>query len=117
MTDRYEEFRRYRQKMNERILSEDHKLVKRFFALDRQAYEPGTALDVKTKELLGLVASLVLRCDDCVSYHMANCLAQGASREEIYDALGIGLVVGGSIVIPHMRRAVDLMDELDESKD
>lgn len=115
MSNQYEEFRAFRQRVNERILSEDHKLVKRFFALDRQAYEPGTALDVKTKELLGLVASLVLRCDDCVSYHLANCLEQKASREEIYDTLGIGLIVGGSIVIPHMRRAVDLMDELMES--
>lgn len=117
MGDQYEEFRQYRQRMNERILSEDHKLVKRFFALDRQAYEPGTALDTKTKELLGLVASLVLRCDDCVSYHLSNCLEQGATRDEIYDTLGIGLIVGGSITIPHMRRAVDLMDELSGSKE
>lgn len=116
MSSRYEEFRKFRERMNERILSEDSKLVKRFFALDRQAYEPGGALDVKTRELLGLVASLVLRCDDCVSYHLANCLEQGATREEIYDTMGIGLVVGGSIVIPHMRRAVDLMDELTEKK-
>lgn len=114
MSDQYEEFKAFRQRMNERILAENHQLVKRFFALDRQAYEPGTALDPKTKELLGLVASLVLRCDDCISYHVANCLQQGATREEIYDTLGIGLVVGGSIAIPHMRRAVDLMDELTE---
>ena len=99
--------------MNERILEEDNRVVNRFFSLDALTYMEGGALDVKTKELLGLVSSLVLRCDDCVSYHIAQCVETGASKEEIMETLSIGLVVGGSIVIPHMRRAVEFMDELE----
>lgn len=113
MSKKYTGFHADRTRMNERILGEDHQLVKRFFALDHQAYQPGTALDAKTKELLGLVASLVLRCDDCITWHLSQCHDQGLTREEIFDAMSVGLVVGGSIVIPHMRRAVDLLDALE----
>ncbi|MBN8713766.1 MAG: carboxymuconolactone decarboxylase family protein [Xanthomonadales bacterium] len=98
--------------MNERILAEDNQLVRRFFALDTQAYKAG-ALDGKTKEMLGLVASLVLRCDDCISYHVAQCRQVGVSRGELFEVFGIGLVVGGSIVIPHLRRAVDFLEQLE----
>ncbi|WP_399682673.1 carboxymuconolactone decarboxylase family protein [Xenophilus sp.] len=110
--DRVAEFTAFRQRMNERILAEPNQVVRRFFALDTQAYQAG-ALDVKTKELLGLVASLVLRCDDCISYHVAQCKDAGVSRDEMFEAFSIGLVVGGSIVIPHLRRAVDFLDRLE----
>lgn len=106
------EFRAFRERMNAEILGENNLVINRFFALDGRAYEQG-ALDVKTKELLGLVASLVLRCDDCVTYHLVRCAEEGVSRAEIFDTLGIGLIVGGSITIPHMRRAVDRWTELE----
>jgi len=105
------EFRAFRERMNTRILGENNLVINRFFALDTRAYENG-ALDVKTKELLGLVASLVLRCDDCITYHIVRCAEEGVTREEAFETLSIGLVVGGSIVIPHLRRAVDRWDEL-----
>jgi AhpD family alkylhydroperoxidase len=98
--------------MNERILAEDNQVVRRFFALDTQTYKAG-ALDVKTKEMLGLVASLVLRCDDCISYHVAQCKEAGVGRDAMFEVFSVGLVVGGSIVIPHLRRAVDLLDQLE----
>jgi AhpD family alkylhydroperoxidase len=107
-----EEFRRFRERMNGEILGEGNLVVNRFFALDGRAYEAG-ALDVKTKELLGLVASLVLRCDDCVTYHLVRCREEGVTRAQIFDTLSIGLIVGGSITIPHMRRAVDRWGELE----
>jgi AhpD family alkylhydroperoxidase len=110
--DRVAEFTAFRKRMNERILSEPNQVVRRFFALDTQTYQAG-ALDVKTKELLGLVASLVLRCDDCISYHVAQCKEVGVSREEFFETFSVGLVVGGSIVIPHLRRAVDFLDQLE----
>jgi AhpD family alkylhydroperoxidase len=110
--DRIAEFTEFRKRMNERILAEDNQVVRRFFALDSQTYRPG-ALDGKTKELLGLVASLVLRCDDCISYHVAQCRQAGATREELFETFSVGLVVGGSIVIPHLRRAVDFLDRLE----
>ena len=110
--DRVAGFTAFRQRMNERILAEPNQVVRRFFALDTQAYQAG-ALDVKTKELLGLVASLVLRCDDCISYHVAQCRQAGVDRDEMFEAFSIGLVVGGSIVIPHLRRAVDFLDSLE----
>lgn len=110
--DRLAEFTEFRQRMNQRILAEPNQVVRRFFALDTQAYQAG-ALDVKTKELLGLVASLVLRCDDCISYHVAQCKEAGVSREEFFETFSVGLVVGGSIVIPHLRRAVDFLDQLE----
>jgi AhpD family alkylhydroperoxidase len=104
------EFRRYREKMNKRILAADNLNIRRFFALDTRAYEKG-ALDVKTKELMGLVASTVLRCNDCIAYHVIRCIQEGASDAELFEALNIALIVGGSITIPHMRRAVDVLDQ------
>ena len=106
------QFRAFREKMNAEILGEDNLVINRFFALDGRAYEAG-ALDVKTKELLGLVASMVLRCDDCVTYHVVRCQEEGVTREEAFEAFGVGLLVGGSIVIPHLRRAVARWSELE----
>lgn len=111
MTKGIDEFNRYRKEMNERILDSDHLGIKRFFALDHQAYEGG-ALDSKTKELLGLVASLVLRCDDCITYHVLQCAEQGVSRDEFLDTFNVALVVGGSITIPHLRRAFERVDDV-----
>ena len=115
-TDRVAEFTAFRQRMNERILAQDNQVVRRFFALDTQTYKEG-ALDVKTKEMLGLVASLVLRCDDCISYHVAQCKQSGVDRDEFFEVFSVGLVVGGSIVIPHLRRAVDFLDKLGDGSD
>lgn len=112
MSDKLAEFTAFRQRMNQRILAEDNQVVRRFFALDTQTYKAG-ALDVKTKEMLGLVASLVLRCDDCISYHVAQCKEAGVQRDEFFEVFSVGLVVGGSIVIPHLRRAVDFLDQLE----
>ena len=106
------EFRAFRERMNAEILAEDNLVINRFFNLDGRAYEAG-ALDVKTKELLGLVASLVLRCDDCVTYHVVRAREEGVTREEAFEALSVGLIVGGSIVIPHLRRAVARWSELE----
>jgi AhpD family alkylhydroperoxidase len=111
--DSLEEFRKFRERMNAEILGENNLVINRFFALDTRTYEAG-ALDVKTKELLGLVASLVLRCDDCVTYHLTRCREEGVSRPEIFETLSVGLVVGGSIVIPHLRRAVDRWSDLEK---
>ena len=113
--DRIAEFTAFRKRMNERILAEPNQVVRRFFALDTQTYQAG-ALDVKTKELLGLVASMVLRCDDCISYHVAQCREAGVTRDEMFETFSVGLVVGGSIVIPHLRRAVDFLDKLEQSE-
>ena len=107
------EFREFRERMNAEILGENNLVINRFFALDTRTYEAG-ALDVKTKELLGLVASLVLRCDDCVTYHLTRCAEEKVSRAEMFEALSVGLVVGGSIVIPHLRRAVERWSELEK---
>ena len=107
------EFRAFREKMNAEILGEDNLVINRFFNLDGRAYEAG-ALDVKTKELLGLVASMVLRCDDCITYHVVRCQEEGITREQAFEAFSVGLVVGGSIVIPHLRRAVARWTELEE---
>ena len=106
-----DDFRSFRERMNAKILAADHLGIRRFFALDTQAYTDG-ALPGKTKELLGLVASLVLRCDDCVTYHIVRCKEEGVTDEQFFEAFNVGLVVGGSIVIPHLRRAVDTLDEL-----
>ena len=111
MSTKLDEFRKYRQKMNIRIGHIDHLGIKRFFNLDTAAYEKG-ALDIKTKELLGLVASCVLRCNDCIDYHLIQCVDAGWKDEELYDALNVALVVGGSIFIPHMRHAVEKLDTL-----
>ena len=106
------EFNEYRAKMNDRILATDNLVIKRFFNLDTNAYQEG-ALPVKTKELMGLVASMVLRCDDCIRYHLQSCHGLGVTREEFFESFSVGLVVGGSIVIPHLRRAVEFLDELE----
>jgi AhpD family alkylhydroperoxidase len=106
-----EEFRRFRERMNDRLLGAGNLEIRRFFALDSRVYEDG-ALPVRTKELLGLVASLVLRCDDCITYHIVRCAEEGVSDDEFFEALSVGLVVGGSIVIPHLRRAVATLDEI-----
>jgi len=107
--DRLDEFEKYRQRMNDRINEVDHLGIKRFFNLDTRAYDSG-ALDAKTKELLGLVASMVLRCNDCIDYHIMQCVDAGWSDEALYDAFNVALVVGGSIVIPHLRHAVETLD-------
>ncbi len=110
LMDELEEFRRYRERMNTRILSAGNLSIKRFFALDSRAYEKD-ALDTKTKELLGLVASTVLRCNDCITYHIIRCVQEEVSEAELFEALNIALVVGGSITIPHIRRAIDVLDQ------
>lgn len=106
-----DEFNAYRSKMNEKILGQDNKVLKRFFNLDTNAYQEG-ALDQKTKELLGLVASMVLRCDDCIRYHLGKCHALGTTTEEMYEVFAIANLVGGSICIPHTRRAVEYWEAL-----
>jgi AhpD family alkylhydroperoxidase len=111
VTTRLDEFRDYRQRMNERILQIEHRGIRRFFNLDMAAYQD-EALDARTKELLGLVASTVLRCNDCIDYHLVQCVQAGWSDTELYDALNVALVVGGSIVIPHLRHAVETIDLL-----
>ena len=115
MADRLEDFQKFRADLNEEILGCGHLGMKRFFALDHQAYQPG-ALPEKTKELLGLVASTVLRCDDCITYHLVRCAETGSTRDEIIDALNVALIVGGSITIPHIRRAFARMREIDTLK-
>lgn len=107
------EFNAYRTQMNERILSQDNKVLKRFFNLDTNAYQDG-ALPMKTKELLGLVASMVLRCDDCIRYHLGTCYELGVNRDEIFEVFAIANLVGGSICIPHTRRAVEYWEALEK---
>ena len=99
--------------MNEKILAQDNKVLKRFVNLDTNAYQDG-ALDSKTKELLGLVASMVLRCDDCIKYHLGTCFELGVTREEVYEVFAIANLVGGSICIPHTRRAVEYWEALED---
>jgi ribonuclease HI len=115
MADRLADFQKFRVELNEEILACGHLGMKRFFALDQQAYEPG-ALPTKTKELLGLVTSAVLRCEDCITYHLVRCGEVGWKREEVIDALNVALIVGGSVVIPHVRRAFVRMREIDGLK-
>lgn len=105
-------FNDYRSKMNEKILADKNKIINRIFNLDTNAFMPG-ALDVKTKELLGLVASTVLRCDDCVRYHLESCHKEGVNKEEVMETLSIGTLIGGTIVIPHLRRAYEYWEELE----
>jgi AhpD family alkylhydroperoxidase len=109
--ERLAQFRQERQRQNARILDADHLGIKRFFNLDEAAYKDG-ALDAPTKELLGLVASLVLRCNDCVDYHLIQCVDLNLTEAQIIEALNVGLIVGGSIVIPHLRHAFDTLDVL-----
>lgn len=106
------EFNDYRGQMNEKILAQDNKVLKRFFNLDTNAYQDG-ALSMKTKELLGLVASMVLRCDDCIRYHLGTCFELGVTRDEVFEVFAIANLVGGSICIPHTRRAVEYWDALE----
>lgn len=110
-----DEFNAYRQRMNDRILSTDNKVIKRIYNIDTNAYMAG-ALDVKTKEMMGLVASLVLRCDDCIRYHLIRCRENDVTEEELFELLAIANLVGGTIVIPHTRRAVEFWDELSKSQ-
>jgi AhpD family alkylhydroperoxidase len=105
------QFNDYRSKMNEKILAGDNLIIKRIFNLDTNAYAEG-ALDVKSKELIGLTCSLVLRCDDCVKYHLGKCKEVGFSTAEVHEALGVATLVGGTIVIPHLRRAYEFWEEL-----
>ena len=112
MSNPVEEFNTYRSRMNERILNDNNKIIKRIFNLDTNAYTEG-ALDVKTKELLGLVASTVLRCDDCIKYHLERCHQEGVRQEEAFEAMGIATLVGGTIVVPHLRRAYEYWDALE----
>jgi AhpD family alkylhydroperoxidase len=116
MSEILSEFNDYRTKMNEKLLADNNKIVKRIFNLDTNAYAAG-ALDVKTKELLGLVASAVLRCDDCVKYHLETSFKEGVSKEEMMEAMGIATLVGGTIVIPHLRRAYEFWEALEDSKE
>ncbi len=111
MGKRVDEFQSFRAKMNERILGADNRAIKRFFGVDTLTYEPGK-LDEKTKEMLGLVASMVLRCDDCIAYHVMQCREKGVTEEEMFEIFSVALTVGGSIVIPHLRRGVAFLDEL-----
>jgi len=112
MFDIISEFNDYRSKMNDKILNDNNKIIKRIFNLDTNAFTDG-ALDVKTKELLGLVASAVLRCDDCVKYHLETCFKLGISKEQVVEALSIATLIGGTIVIPHLRRAYEFWDALE----
>ncbi|WP_350290845.1 carboxymuconolactone decarboxylase family protein [uncultured Croceitalea sp.] len=114
MPNKVEEFNAYRVKMNDKLLSENNKVIKRIFNLDTNAFMPG-ALDVKTKELLGLVASAVLRCDDCVKYHLESSQKTGATKEEVMETLSIATLIGGTIVIPHLRKAYEYWEELEET--
>ena len=114
MSDLVKEFNDYRSKMNEKLLADNNKVIKRIFNVDTNAYMEG-ALDVKTKELLGLVASTVLRCDDCIKYHLETAFKNGVDKEEMMEAMGIATLVGGTIVIPHLRRAYEFWEALEES--
>ena len=111
-TNRLDHFRKHRDTMNEKVMGLDHLGIKRFFNLDTNTYKDG-ALNTKTKELLGLVASTVLRCNDCIDYHLEQCANSGSTKDEIIDALNVALVVGGSIVIPHLRHAVETIEMLE----
>ena len=108
------EFNDYRQKMNEKIMQADNKVIKRFFNLDSNAYAEG-AIDVKTKEMLGLACSMVLRCDDCIKYHLGKAHECGITDAEMQEVFNIATIIGGSIVIPHLRRAVEYWEELQQT--
>ena len=113
MSNPVKEFNDYRSRMNEVILDKDNLVIKRLFNLDTQTYAEG-ALSVKTKEMLGLVASMVLRCDDCIKYHLEKCYQQKCSTEEIYEIFAVANIVGGTIVIPHTRRAAEFWEALQQ---
>ena len=111
MPNQVQEFNEYRSKMNDKILHQDNKAIKRIFNLDTNAFKAGH-LDVKTKELLGLVSSAVLRCDDCIAYHLETCYKEGVTKEEVMETMSIATLVGGTIVIPHLRRAYEFWEDL-----
>ncbi|UCS94574.1 carboxymuconolactone decarboxylase family protein [Echinicola marina] len=110
-----DEFNEYRAKMNEKILGEDNKVLKRIFNLDTNAFTEGT-VDIKSKEMIGLACSMVLRCDDCVRYHLGKCHELGLSKEQVFEVFSIANLIGGTIVIPHLRRAVEYWEELEQQK-
>ena len=111
MSDPVKDFNDYRQKMNDKIMSQDNLVLKRLFNLDTNTYQEG-ALPTRTKEMLGLVASMVLRCDDCIKYHLGKCKEQGVTTEEMFEIFAVANIVGGTIVIPHTRRAVEYWEAL-----
>ena len=116
MSDTLKEFNAYREKMNDKLLGDNNnKIMKRIFNLDTNAFKAG-ALDQKTKELLGLTASAVLRCDDCIKYHLQTSYKLGLTKEEVMEALSIATLVGGTIVIPHLRKAYEFWELLESSK-
>ena len=110
-----EEFNSYRSQMNEKIMAADNKVIKRFFNLDTNTYAEG-AVDIKTKEMIGLACSMVLRCDDCIKYHLGKSFEAGLTKEEVFEVFSIATIIGGSIVIPHLRRAVEYWELLEEEK-
>ena len=114
MSQLVKEFNDYRSKMNEKLMADNNKIVKRIFNLDTNAYAAG-ALDVKTKELLGLVASAVLRCDDCIKYHLETAYKEGVTKEEMMETMGIATLIGGTIVVPHLRRAYEFWEALENN--
>jgi AhpD family alkylhydroperoxidase len=111
MSQLIEEFNSYRARMNEKILAADNKVMKRFYSIDTLTYQDG-ALDTRTKEMLGLVASMVLRCDDCIKYHLGKCHELGVTKAEVFEIFSVANLIGGTIVIPHTRRAVEYWEEL-----
>lgn len=111
MSNIVSDFNEYRLRMNEKIMAADNLVIKRLFNLDTNTYQAG-ALSVKTKEMLGLVASMVLRCDDCIKYHVGKCKEEGITKEELFEVFSVASIVGGTIVIPHLRRAVEYWEEL-----
>ncbi len=115
MINMVDEFNSYRSRMNDKLMGDDNKVIKRIFNLDTNAFAEG-ALDKKTKELLGLVASLVLRCDDCVKYHLEACFKLGVTKKEMMETVSIGNLIGGTIVIPHLRRAYEFWDALEAER-
>ncbi|NLI16586.1 MAG: carboxymuconolactone decarboxylase family protein [candidate division Zixibacteria bacterium] len=110
-----DDFNAYRDKMNQKILAADITAIKRFYAVDTLTYQDG-ALPAKIKEMLGLVASMALRCDDCIRYHLQKCRQEGVTREEFFEIFSVALTVGGSIVIPHLRRAVEFLEDMETAK-
>ncbi len=114
--NKVQKFNDYRSEMNDKILSNDNKVIKRIFNLDTNAFKKGH-LPIKTKELMGLVASAVLRCDDCIAYHLETCYKEGVSKEEIMETLSIATLIGGTIVIPHLRKAYEFWEVLEEKVD
>ncbi|MDP2088361.1 MAG: carboxymuconolactone decarboxylase family protein [Flavobacteriaceae bacterium] len=114
MSNPVDDFNAYRQKMNDKILSNNNLVIKRIFNIDTNAYQKGH-LDIKTKELLGLVASAVLRCDDCIKYHLETCFKEGVTKEEMMETMSIATLVGGTIVVPHLRRAYEFWEALENN--